>query len=338
MERLEELQKLLNTPQKIVITCHQKPDADALGSSLGLANYLKKKNHTVQVVVPTDYPEFLFWMSGHSEVLIHNPHRPARSKEAFAEADMIFCLDFSVPNRAAPLDEYINSANVPIVLLDHHHGKTDFATFELWNPQAAATAELVIEFIELLGDKNLIDKDIASALYAGIMTDTGSFKHSGTSPRVHRIAADLMEIGIDTARIHRDVYDTSSPDRLRFLGYCLQEKLQILPQYQTAYFAISAEELRQFNHKTGDTEGIVNYALSIEGVRMSAFIVERTGCVKISFRSFGSFPVNEFARLHFNGGGHRNAAGGRVEISLEESVKRFLNLLPQYEEALNADA
>jgi len=201
MERLDALKGLLNTPKKIAITSHQKPDADALGSALGLANYLKKKQHEVQVIVPTDYPEFLFWMSGNEEVMIHQESKPEHSAKVFHDAELIFCLDFSDPKRVAPLDKYILSATAPIVLIDHHQGKVDFATYELWKIQAAATAELIYDFIELLGDGDLIDKEIGACLYAGIMTDTGSFKHSGTSAKVHRTIAQLIENGVDSAQI-----------------------------------------------------------------------------------------------------------------------------------------
>ncbi len=335
MERLDELKALLSMPRKITITCHQKPDADALGSALGLANYFKKKQHDVCVIVPTDYPEFLFWMQGNDQVVIHNEEKPDISAQIFANAELIFCLDFSDLRRVAPLDAYISKAQAPIILIDHHQGKVDFATHELWTPHAAATAELIYDWIALFDDIDLIDKEIGSCLYAGIMTDTGSFKHASTSAKVHRMTAQLIENGVDAARVHRDVYDMNSLDRLRFLGFCLQNRLTLLPQYQTAYFAITDQDLKAYNHKTGDTEGIVNYALSIKGVRMAAFMVERKDCVKISFRSFGDFAVNEFSRKYFGGGGHQNAAGGRVEISLEETVQRFLDVLPKYKDQLN---
>lgn len=338
MKKFNELKQILATPKKIVITCHQKPDADALGSALGLAHYLQKKNHEVCVLVPTHYPEFLFWMPGNEHVIIHKSEKAAHSKKVFDDSELIFCLDFSDPKRVAPLDQYFLSGSKPIVLIDHHKGKVNFATYELWDTNAAATAELIYDFIELFEDTELVDDKIGSCLYAGIMTDTGSFKHSSTSAKVHGIVAKLMKCGVNTAQIHRNVYDMYSLDRLRFLGFCLQERLVVLPEYHTAYFAITAKDLKKYHHKTGDTEGIVNYAISIKGISMAAFMVEKADCVKISFRSFGHFPVNEFSNKHFNGGGHHNAAGGKVDISLEETVQRFLHLLPQYKKQLiNSD-
>ena len=334
MQDLKALQQALQQPKKVVITTHPKPDADALGSSLGMAAYLKKKGHEVAVVTPTDYPSFLHWMYGNEKVLVFNEGNEQKSGELVAEADLIFCLDFSALGRINELGELIRAAKAEKVLIDHHLEPEDFARYNFWSTSVASTAELVYQLIVDLGDRELMDKEIAEALYAGIMTDTGSFRHPSTTEHTHQVVADLIRRGADVHRVSKLVYDNNSIDKLKFLGYALSEKLAFLPEYNTAYIAISADELNRFNSRTGDTEGLVNYALSIEGVVLAALIVERPEAVKISFRSIGSFSVNTFARENFEGGGHKNAAGGKSDLSLQETLEKFLSLLPAYKEQL----
>lgn len=334
MQNLEAFKELLSTPKKIVITTHHKPDADALGSSLGLAGYLKKKNHQVHVITPTDYPDFLSWMRGNDEVIIYNEGNEALSEKLVGEADMVFCLDFSSLNRINELGEVVRNSSAIKVLIDHHLDPEDFAEFKHWSVEAAATAQLIYTLICDLDETDLIDSFIAEALYAGIMTDTGNFKHNNTSKEVFLICAELIGKGAETSKISKLIYDTNSLDRVKFLGYALHEKLVVKMDYATAYFAITADELKQFNSKTGDTEGLVNYALSIKGIKLAALIIDRTEAVKMSFRSIGDFSVNEFARKYFEGGGHRNAAGGKSDMSLVETVKKFEELLEEYKEEL----
>lgn len=337
MQNFEAFKKIINgSPQKVVITTHTKPDADALGSSLGLAGFLKKKGHEVQVITPTDYPEFLHWMQGNNEVVIFTEDKQEESARLVAEADLIFCLDFSALHRINELGELVRQAKGTKVLIDHHLEPEHFADFELWSIQAAATAELVFELIEQFGDKPLIDQPIAEALYAGLMTDTGSFKHPNTTQHVHQVVAELIGLGADTAKVSKLVYDNNSLNRLKFLGYCLSEKLEVRTEAHTAYFALSAKDLARFHSRTGDTEGLVNYALSLKGVVMAAMIAEREDGIKISFRSVGNFPVNEFAKAHFEGGGHKNAAGGISHLNFEQTVEKFESLLDEYKPQLNA--
>lgn len=335
MQELQAFQKLLDTPKRVVITAHANPDADALGAALGLATYLKKKQHQVDVITPTDYPRFLHWMGGHKDVIVFNDGQEKKSAQLIDQADIIFCLDFSSFNRIEGMGEMVRMSTAVKVVVDHHAGKEDFADYELWDTKAAATCELLYQLIVDLGDRELIDKDLAENLYAGIMTDTGSFKHPNTTKHVHEVVADLIELGADVAKVSKLVYDTNSVDRLRFIGYALSEKLVVLPHYKTAYFAITADDLEKFNSRTGDTEGLVNYALSIEGITMAAIIIERSDAVKLSFRSIGNFPVNELAAKHFEGGGHKNAAGGISHVSLEETVEKFIQLLPSYKAQLH---
>lgn len=337
MQYLEAFKELLNTPKKVVITTHHKPDADALGSSLGLAGFLKKKGHQVTVITPTDYPKFLSWMSGDAEVVVFNEGNESVSEKLIREADMIFCLDFSSLHRINELGEIVRQSQAKKVLIDHHLEPEDFADFILWSTKAAATAELVHQLIYDLGEGDLLDKEISECLYAGIMTDTGNFKHPNTTKNVFLVCSDLIDRGADTAKVAKFIYDTNSVDRIKFLGYALNEKLKILTEYNTAYFAISSEELKRFNSKTGDTEGLVNYALSIQGIKFAAVIIDRIEAIKMSFRSVGEFSVNEFARKNFEGGGHKNAAGGISRKSLEETVEMFEKLLIENKEKLKSN-
>ncbi len=338
ISNFEQLQRLLAEPKKIVITMHQRPDADALGSSLALCLFLQKEGHQVTVIAPTPYADFLKWMPSNSDVLVYEDEaQHEASQKLVAEADLIYCLDFSCINRVGhKFAADIQKSDAKVVLIDHHIDPEDFADFVLWDHHASSTAELIYEYIVLSGGKDEVDVAIGECIYAGMMTDTGSFRFPSTSANVHRIIADLMEKGLDHSRIHRLVYDDNNETRLRLLGFALSERLEISYEYHTAFFKLSAEDLKRFDYRTGDTEGIVNYALSISGIVFAAFFSEKDGATKISFRSVGDFPANEFAGKYFNGGGHKNAAGGRTEEPVEEAVERFKSLLPAYKEQLDA--
>jgi phosphoesterase RecJ-like protein len=274
-------------------------------------------------------------MKGQPDVLVFNEEKQtAHCAALIAEADLICCLDFSALSRINEMGPYVAESKAAKLLVDHHLNPENFAQFVHWDSNAAATCELIYDLILMLGDEALIDKEIAECIYAGIMTDTGSFRHPVTSAKVHRTIAGLIERGADNSRVHKLVYDNNNEARLRMLGYILFNRLVVVKEYATAYIAITKDELKEFNSMTGDTEGFVNYALSIEGIVLAALIIDRTEAVKISFRSTGSFSVNKFARNHFNGGGHENASGGRSELSLDETVAKFLALLPTYQEEL----
>ena len=334
-----ELQALLAQPRQVVITTHHKPDADALGSSLAWMGYLQQKGHHVTVITPSDYPAFLNWMTGNEEVVVYEKRQnDSQARDLIARAEVIFCLDFSALSRINELGDYIRQATGAKVLIDHHQQPEDFADISFSNPRAAATAELIFEIIRDLGDQELITKGMGEALYAGIMTDTGSFRHPSTSRNVHLIIAELLKVGIDLSSVHRRIYDSHTEIRLRFLGYVLKDKLIVRREFNTAYIAITKDELKQYESKTGDTEGLVNYALSIEGIVFAAVFIDRGPAVKISFRSVGDFSVSDFSRDNFEGGGHHNAAGGISYQPLDATVTRFLDLLPQYQEALLGNA
>lgn len=337
MENLAAFRSYLASPRRAVILTHVKPDADALGSSLGLAGYLKKKGHAVQVITPSDYPDFLNWMPGNSDVFIFHKDLAEKARRMIHEADVVFCLDFSSLNRINELGEMIRQSPAKKVLVDHHLEPERFADFEQWDDTAASTAELIYQLIADLGDESLIDEPIANCLYAGIMTDTGGFRHSNTNHKVFLIAGALVGRGANPSKVSKLIYDTNSLERLRLMGYVLGQKLQVLPEYRTAYIVLTSEELKRFSSQTGDTEGLVNYGLSIKGIRLSVMISDRKENIKLSLRSLGSFSVNELARRHFSGGGHRNAAGGQTTLSLEQTLQKFLDLLPEYKNQLLAD-
>ena len=334
MQNLQAFKDFMSTPRKVVIVTHHKPDADALGSSLGLSGYLKKKNHSVTVITPSDYPTFLHWMPGNDQVFIHSKEKSSEANRIISQADIIFCLDFSALNRINDLGEMVKNSSAKKVLIDHHLEPENFADFVQWDIEAASTAGLVYELILELSDRHLIDADIANCLYAGLMTDTGGFRHSNTRREEFVIASDLVSLGANPTRVSKLVYDTNTEERLRLLGYLLSEKLVVLPEYRTAYMTLTHDELKKFGSQTGDTEGFVNYGLSIKGIKLAVMIYDRKEHIKLSFRSLGNFSVNELARTHFNGGGHRNASGGLSELSLKQTVDKFLAILPDYKTKL----
>ena len=337
MQDIQPLKALLSAPQKIVITTHHKPDADALGSSLGMSNYLKKLGHEVTVVTPSDYPAFLHWMKGNDEVIIYSEKEREKVHRIIEACDVILTLDFSALSRINDLGDEVKNSKAYKINIDHHLHPEDFADFQISNTNAAATCELCYEFIVNMGHRDQIDKDVAECLYAGIMTDTGGFRHPNTSKNVHDVVANLIELGADNAMVAKKIYDNNSLNRLKFLGFALSEKLVVIPEYSTAYFAITSDELAKYNSQTGDTEGLVNYALSLQGIVLAALFTDRSEAIKMSFRSIGEFPANEIAAKYFNGGGHRNAAGGRTEWTLEETVNKFKEILPEYKDEFDRE-
>jgi len=328
---------LLDSPKNVVVTTHVNPDADALGSSLGLAAYLTKTGHKVHVITPSDYPQFLSWMKGNDEIIVYSNSLLPSIKEIIDEADLAFCLDFSSLDRIKELGGLIKASNSTKILIDHHLQPEGFADYNFWDDSAASTAELVYQFIVDLGDRDKIDSEMANNLYAGIMTDTGNFRHPSTTKTVFQVCAELIDLGADTAMVARNIYDNNSFDRTRLLGFTLKERLCLLPEYRTAFIYLKQQDLKDFKAKTGDTEGFVNYALSIQGVVFAALFSDKGDIVKISFRSVGDFSVNSFAREHFEGGGHKNAAGGKSNLSLGETIEKFKGLLTIYSQQLSGN-
>jgi phosphoesterase RecJ-like protein len=331
---LASLTALLGQPQKIVITTHHKPDGDAMGSSLGLYNYLIQQGHHAKVITPTDYPDFLEWMPGNEEVIIYTENTQL-SAELIADASIIFCLDFNSLGRINEMGELVGKSAAYKVMIDHHLDPEDFDDYRHWDINACAAAQLVYDFIaNQLNNRQLINKEVATCLYTGIMTDSASFRLPNTTSTVHRIAADLIDAGAANSRIHELIYNSASENRLRFLGHCLANCLEILPEYNTAIISVSKTDLDRFDVNTGDTEGIVNYALAMASIHLAAFIVERSDKVKLSLRSKGEFPANDICKRYFSGGGHRNAAGGQSTDSLDDTINKFKSILPEYKTLL----
>lgn len=327
------IREILKTPQQVIITTHHKPDGDAMGSSLALYHFLISQGHQVNIITPSDYPDFLYWMPG-NETVINYEYNPGKSRQLTENATLIFCLDFNTASRMEKYSETVLRSQAFKILIDHHMDPESFCDVTFSYSDACSTCELIYYFITEL-DRNAITKPVAECLYTGIMTDTGSFRFASMTADSHMIIAALMRAGASNFTIHENVYDNFSLDRTRFLGHCIKERLTVLPEFRTAYIAVSKEELAAFNHRSGDTEGIVNYALGIKGIRFAAFFCERDNLIKISFRSKDDFSVNDIARKHFSGGGHHNAAGGRSNDSLENTIARFLSLLPGLKSELN---
>lgn len=334
---ITSIKALLSIKKNIVIVPHKNPDGDAIGSTLGLYHFLLKYNHNVQVIVPNDYPSFLKWMPGESSILKHDTDTE-NCDILINKADVIFTLDFNAFHRTGNMETVLAQSNVLKIMIDHHQEPDNYATYTFSDVTMSSTCEMVYHFIDMLGETNSIDKNIATCLYVGIMTDTGSFRFRSTTSTTHRIIAKLIDQGADNNTIHNNVYDTNSYNRLQLLG-CALSNLKIVPESRTAYITLSQKELNAFDYKKGDTEGVVNYALSLDNIIFAAIFIEdkKEGIIKISLRSKGAFSVNAFSRAHFNGGGHNNAAGGRSELSLKKTVEKFISILPSYNKALNND-
>ena len=327
-EALKSLQELLKAPRRIAITTHHDPDGDAIGSSLGLGAVLEKLGHDVQVVLPNGPPEFLKWMPGYDLVIRHD-RDAAAAEAAITGSEIVFCLDFNRTHRVKALQPALDAARTR-VLIDHHLDPAPFATIAICDPSACSTSQLVFDILAAMGHEALIDRDAATCLYAGIMTDTGSFRFNSTIPHTFRVAAKLLDRGVAADRVYNAINDDSSEHRLRLLGFALSERMQVLPDLGVAIFSLGKEDLQRHNYQPGDTEGLVNYGLSIRGIRLSALFTQRKDEVRISLRSIGHLPVDKMTREHFDGGGHANAAGGRSSEPLEAAVDRFKSLLPAF--------
>jgi bifunctional oligoribonuclease and PAP phosphatase NrnA len=320
---IQDIFPLLNQPKKVVITTHQKPDADAMGSSLALYHFLTGFGHTVTVVSPTNWATFLNWMPGCKNVLdFESPNDKANT--AIAEAEWIFCLDFNTLSRTKRMEEKLMAATAARVLIDHHREpQTEVFAYGISDTGKSSTCEMIYDFIVGSGNEDKITPEIAECIYAGTMTDTGSFRFPSTTASVHHMVAKLKEMGLEHSMVHENLFDNFLENRFRFIGNVLLNRMEIFYEYNTALIAIPQTDLVKYDMRTGDTEGIVNYPLSIKGIKLAAVIIDRGEERKSSFRSKGGFDVNTFARKYFNGGGHFNAAGGFNKEPLEEVVLKF---------------
>lgn len=324
---IQAIQQLLATPKKIAIIPHRGPDGDAMGSTLGLYHFLLKNNHQPTVIAPNDFPDFLAWLPGSETVKIFEKDTQNCTK-ILEEAELIFTLDFNAFHRTGEMEHTLAKLTAPFIMIDHHQKPDDYAAYTYSDTSFGSTCEMIYNFISFLGKKEDIDKTIATCIYTGILTDSGSFRFPGTTGNTHRIIAELIDLGVENTQIPVLLYDNSSYSRLQLLGRALQN-MKVFEEHKTSYSSLTQDELDSFNYVKGDTEGIVNYGLSIKGIVFTAIFIENKDekIIKISFRSQGGFDVNQFARDHFNGGGHSNAAGGRSETSMEETLKKFEDLV-----------
>lgn len=319
----KSFKNLLAKSHKIAIVTHFSPDGDAMGSSLALHLFLQKLGKQSKVIVPNSYPDFLHWLPGHKQVLNFEAD-PKKTERFLLSADVIFTLDFNSYKRLEQLGNVIAKANGIKVLIDHHQQPDSFATFYYHDTKACSTCELIFDWIADLKQLKLIDKKIAACLYTGLMTDTGSFRYSSVNAHTHEILAVLLRTGIKPSDIHSAVYDSYSLNRLKLLGFALNEKLKLVDDCPVAYFTLSEKELQRFHFRKGDTEGLVNYPFSVKGIKVCALFNESDNYIKISFRSKGNIDMNQFARKYFNGGGHINAAGGKSTEDLQTTEQKFV--------------
>lgn len=329
MKDIQEIFSLLDKPKKLVVTMHQKPDADAMGSSLGLYHFLVSLGHDVNVISPTNWAEWLKWMKG-AEGVIDYETNAVKANSILNEADLIFCLDFNALFRTKNMADRLGKSKATRILIDHHQ-LPEISCFEygISDTAKSSTAEMVYDFIRASGHADKINIAIAECLYAGVMADTGSFRFSSATAAVHRMVADLMDRGLNHTRIYDELFDNFLENRLRFMGHALQNRMEVYYEYNTALIAIPWKDLVKYQIKTGDTEGLVNYPLSIQGIRLAALIIDRDEEVKCSFRSKADFDVNSFARKYFEGGGHFNASGGRSSETLDQTVQRFIKAMKE---------
>ena len=330
INEIVDLGLLLALPKKITIIPHKNPDGDAMGSTLALYHFLLQQNHQVTVISPNEFPDFLSWMPSAENVLIFEKNT-AVAKELLQESDLIFALDFNALHRTGDdMKNFLETLPNTFVMIDHHELPDDFAKYTFSDTNYGSTCEMVYHFIHQLKQESLINKTVATCIYTGIVTDSGSFRFPKTTSTTHKVVANLLEIGVENSKIHNQLFDGSSYSRLQLLGRALQN-LKLLKDNKTAYITLSQEELDTFNYAKGDTEGLVNYGLSVNGIDFAAIFIENAAeqIIKISFRSQGDFDVNEFSRKYFNGGGHKNASGGKSDKSLVETVNYFEEIVYQ---------
>lgn len=330
IKELQEVRQLIETASNIVIIGHKNPDGDAIGSTLGILNFFIENNIKANVVLPNAYPAYFKWLPNSDKLIINGN---TNAHKYIDEADLIFCLDFNDVSRVGGLEKNLAASSAKKIMIDHHPEPSGFADYNFSDTSVCSTCEFVYEFLVNCFDDKKISVNVGECLYTGILTDTFSFAHNSSNPRTFEITSELLKIGIDKDKVYLKTYKQQRFERLKLLGHCLN-KMEIIPEYKAAYISLTRAEAESFGFETGDTEGIVNYPLSIEGVELSAFFMEKDGQIRTSFRSKEYFNVNKFAHENFNGGGHIKAAGGTSDLSIDETVSKFAELLPKYKDEL----
>jgi len=332
-EPINKIKDKLKNTNNILILSHYHPDGDAVGAVLSMSRFFRKMGYEVSAALPDSSPAFFEWMKGVEDVLIFEKE-PELIEHKFSEADLIFSLDFNDPSRLKGMEIWYEKSGATKVLIDHHPEPKNFSDITISDVSVSSTCELLYELMKSVGGGEIIDKEIATSLFVGILTDTGCFSFNSSDPDTYFRVAELLDYEINKDEIFSLVYDNYSDNRMRLLGYVLKEKMEVIQEYNTAFISITMDELERYSFVMGDTEGFVNYPLSIRDVRFSALFIEKPDHVKISFRSKGHFPVNLFSRKHFNGGGHLNAAGGELYSNMEETLRIFRSLLSEYAKEL----
>ena len=334
MNRYQQIEAEIKAASNIVITSHKSPDGDSIGSTLGLLHFIEKLGKTATVCHPDAAPNFLYWLDTSSFLLM--TEQPEAVTDAFAKADLVFCLDYNATNRIGPdMQALLEAVTCKTVMIDHHLNPEAFPTLTVSETNASSTSELIVDLIEQSGNGDLLDQKIGTPLYLGILTDTGSFRFSSVKPRTHEVLAKLLAAGVEHHLVHEVLSDNNTASRLRLQGYAMCEKLEIMEDYMVAVISLSKEELAKYNYQKGDTDSLANQVLSIKGMKAAIVFTERDGIMKISFRSKGAEnPVNVMAGEHFKGGGHANASGGMSELSVTETLEKIKGIVPQYFSAL----
>ena len=335
VDQIKKIKILLSEKRKIVITTHNNPDGDAIGSSMALYHFLKKQGHKVDAIVPNMYPQFLAWIPGTDTMIVYES-QSAKAQTLLSQAEIVFSLDYNAIHRTGSLADILGRTEAKKILIDHHiDPETEYFDYCISTVETSSTAELVYNFIKHLGGLDMIDKAIAESLYAGIVTDTGSFSFSCNRKETFEVTADHISRGVDAQKLHQLIYDTFSENRLRLLGYAINNRMIVWEEFKTALIYLTKADLKKFNFQVGDTEGIVNYPLTMEKINQSILLTEKEKMIRMSFRSKGRFSVNDFVRKHFNGGGHMNAAGGKSFTTIDKTITEIKKILPAYKKQLN---
>ena len=335
MLQINEIFPQLRDPKNVVITTHQKPDGDAMGSSLGLFHFLKQLGHSVTVVSPTNWADFLDWMPS-TKLVLDYERQTEEANELIDKADWIFCLDFNTLSRTKRMEEKLTNATGIRILIDHHQEpQIEKFAYGVSSTNKSSTCEMVYDLIMDSGNEAFINESVAECLYSGVMTDTGSFRFPSTSASAHRMVATLKDKGLQHSQVHEALFDNYLENRFRFIGHILLNRMEIFYEYNTALIAVNQQDLIKYDIITGDTEGLVNYPLSLKGIKLAAIVIDRGEERKCSFRSKGNFDVNTFARKYFNGGGHFNASGGQSKEPLDAVVAKFKEALTENKDQLS---
>jgi phosphoesterase RecJ-like protein len=324
----KELSKLFYTSENILIICHINPDGDSVGAQLAMYHYFKSIDKNVSLLAPNNLQEFLKWMDGAEQINIFIKERK-KCRMLIEKADLIIMLDFNQSDRLGEAEEFVVASRAKKVIIDHHLNPENFADVVISDPSKCSTSELIHELVCEINGARFMNRSYAEALYVGIITDTGNFEHGSYSSRTFRIVADLLDTGILKEKIINLIYNNFSSDRIRLQGFALNQRMIVIPDFKSAYIYLSKDDLKLYNHVKGDTEGFVNMPLSIKGINFSALFIEKDNFIKLSFRSKGKFPSNEFASLYFSGGGHLNASGGEYTDTLENTIAYFLKVLEE---------